>query len=94
MSGQLYKKFVAAANDDSHTLVCMVQAEGHEKMKMLHAIEGGDLWGHFNVHYLNDLLLGLMPEVFGLIQITFRYRRMSLGRLFKVLRSRGFLVSK
>ena len=88
------RRCFSAANGDEN-FVEMLRIEGHMKIKMLHALEGGST-GQFNMKYLNDLSVKLMPKVFAFVQESGKIsgtEDKSLDRLFEVLWSQPEVAS-
>ena len=78
------------ANEDGCTILFGVMLiEGRMKIKMLHALEGGST-GQFNMKYLNDVSVKLMPKIFAFVQESGKIsgtEEKNLDRLFEVIRA-------
>jgi len=83
------------SNADAKCMHELLQMEGRRKIKMLHALQGGNS-GHFNMQYLNSVPTELMPKVLAFLQECGKYsgiEERNLDSLFQVLRARPGTVS-
>lgn len=89
------ERYLDLSGGDPSFAIELMNHEARKKVKMLHALCGGTA-GLFNMHYLNDFPVKLMPKVFAFIEESSKYagtEGRNLEMLFQVLRSRPGVVS-
>ena len=79
----------SCANGDIDGIFNLMQIEGRKKMKMIYALQGGNK-GQFNMIYLNDVSLKLMPKVLAFVQECGKYldtEDRNVDTLFEAIRA-------
>ena len=90
LSPSFFIRCAEAASGDLGIMVELIRIGSRKKIKMVHALRGGNNAGHYNMQYLNGVRLELMPNILAFFQDCGKCsgtEERNLDTLFEVIRS-------